>query len=95
MATIVFVVVNEFTKKAKQVTFAERDDVIEELSPAGAYKPLGNAVLPRASDRRDLGLKPRVSNGLGDETPKLGVAPRRLDVQTRRGLHSEHVRLDI
>ena len=51
MRAIFVVVGNVFSEQAFQVPFIERDDVIQQFSPAAAHPTLGDAILPGTCER--------------------------------------------
>ena len=56
-----------------QVTLAERDHVIEQITPATAHPTLGDAVLPRAPARCSDRFQPNRVDGGADRIAELAV----------------------
>jgi hypothetical protein len=56
-----------------QVAFVNRDDVIQEITPATPYPTLCDSILPRTFERSAERIHPQGSNRCGDLQSILGI----------------------
>ena len=61
-------------KQPPRVRFVEYDDLVEQLAPDGADRPLGERVLPRTFRRAEHVLDAEVANRLADAFVEDGIA---------------------
>ena len=64
MDAILVVVLDVIAEQAAQMSFVDRDHVVEQLSSYGSRPSFGNPMLPRASQRSGLGVDTEVFDRL-------------------------------
>src|SRR5713101_366753 len=73
MCAVLVVVANILREPAFQVAFVNRDDVIQEITPATPYPTLCDSILPRTFQRSAERIHPQGANRCGDLQSILGI----------------------